>query len=148
MSTFSIAFTNKEPQNNEQVAHGYLKIGTFEECFEASLTYWKRSDYENHWSEGLKRLLLGNDKSALVTSMNDPQNANFIFWWVMYVLGGRVYIQNHVLFLERLDMAFDEKNIYKHIPIRETHTEEGVPLSEWVVDLDDIASFLKDNKLI
>jgi hypothetical protein len=70
--------------------------------------------------------------------MYDPNTANFIFWWVMYLIGDDVHIQNHVLFLDELERSFDENDLYSFIPERETQNEEGESVSEWVVGLSSI----------
>ena len=129
---------DKFESEGEIVLSGSLTIGDFNECFQAPLSYWDRGNYLSQWRESLSQLLNGESNSAFVTAMYDPNTANFIFWWVMYLIGENVHIQNHVLFLDELKQPFDEHDIYKFIPARETHTEEGEPISEWVVNLRDI----------
>ncbi len=96
----------------DRVISGSLAIGGFSEDFYASLSYWHRDNYLYQWREGLGRLLSGKRHSAVVTTMYNPSNANFIFWWVMYLIGDNVHIQNHVLLLEELERPFDEADLY------------------------------------
>lgn len=143
MTNFSIDLSKHEFKSEEDmVVTGLLKIGEFAEEFQASLSYWDRRKYLIQWKEALERLFKGENSSAFVTNMYDPSTANFIFWWVMYLIGDNVHIQNHVLFLDELEGKFDETELYKFIPERETVTEEGEPISEWVVKLSDIREYL------
>jgi hypothetical protein len=139
MKGFSIRLSdNMFDSEGDSVSSGSIKIGNFEEAFQASLSYWDRSRYLSQWKEALNRLLSGERSSAIITTMYDPNTANFIFWWVMYLIGDDVHIQNHVLFLDELERSFDENDLYSFIPERETQNEEGESVSEWVVGLSSI----------
>jgi hypothetical protein len=143
MHIFSISLDRKDLYSDGDLfALGSLKIGYFSEDFRSSLSYWDRNKYLSQWREALKRLLNGERCSALVTTMYDPKNANFIFWWVMYLIGDDVHMQNHVLFLDELERQFDESELYSFIPEREEQTEEGQPISEWVVKISAIKGFV------
>lgn len=136
MTEFSLGLGDKELKyEGDLVALGALEIGGGKEQFYASLSYWDREDYLCQWQYGVSRILSGYKKSAIVTSMYDPSSANFIFWWVMYLIGDNVHIQNHVLFLDELIVPFDESNIYSSIPEREIITDEGERISEWIIDV-------------
>lgn len=139
MNRFSIDLDNNEFKfEGDTVVPGLLKINNFSEKFHASLSYWDRDRYLLQWKEALDRIKYGEKNSAVITTMYDPSTANFIFWWVLYLLGNKVYIQNHVLFLEELKCPFNEADLYSFIPERETKTEEGESISEWVVEIEDI----------
>lgn len=139
MSMFSIHLTKSNIELEGQIsAVGHINIGNFDESFHSSLSYWSREQYLRQWQEGLNRLVSGESNSALVTSMHNPKDANFIFWWVFYNINEKIYIQNHVLFMDELDPEFDESNLYKSIPERETRTEDGEMISEWAINLSDI----------
>lgn len=139
MSDFSISLDNKEfVSEGDLVVSGSLEIGEFNEDFHASLSYWDRNSYLSQWKGALDRLLSGESCSAIVTTMYDPSTANFIFWWVMYLIGDNVHIQNHVLFLDGLERPFDEADLYSFIPEREIQNDEGEPISEWVVGVSEI----------
>lgn len=142
MSKFSIEFTGHSDADEGEVASGVLTIGNHKEAFQSPLSYWNVEKYLSQWKEGLMRLINGNAKSAIVTSMLDPKTANFIFWWVLYIDGDNIHIQNHILFMSDIDKGFDEKKIYNHIPDRETSTDEGEAISEWHITVADIAEFL------
>lgn len=142
METLSIRLDEKVLESEgDLVNQGFFKIGDFEESFQASLSYWNRNRYVSQWREALNRLLDGKKSSAIITTMHDPNTANFIFWWVMYLVGDDVYIQNHVLFLDELERPIDENNLYRFIPERETQTEEGEKISEWVIGISAVKEF-------
>ena len=125
----------------EQALEGQLTIDEFSEPFKSSISYWNRDEYLSQWKSGFQAILQGEKKSAFITSMYDPTKANFIFWWVMYRNEKDVFIQNHVLFLDELDEAFDENDFIKFVPERETLSEDGEPISEWKASIIDIREY-------
>jgi hypothetical protein len=143
MCRFAIRLKDKlEVEDNETFALGEIIIGSFSENFQASISYWRIDRYKSQWKQALKRLIEGSSMTALITSMYDPQLANFIFWWVFYRVEETVYIQNHVLFMDDIEGTFNEKLIYDYIPKRETVNEDGDRISEWKTDLKSIKTFL------
>lgn len=76
--------------------------------------------------------------------MYDPNTANYIFLWTLYVEKNIVYIQNQILFLQELNTPFDESCIYNFVSDRETMDEEGHQISEWAIQIDDLKKFLTD----
>ena len=140
MSVFSISLSDKQYSvENDLCASGEITIGDFSEKFHASLSYWTHQDYVRQWLSALNKITtFENNKGAIISSMYNPISANFICCWVMYRLGGLVYLQNHILFLDDLSTPFDERNIEKSIPDREQVTEEGERISEWRIPLSDI----------
>lgn len=140
---FHITFTDDPVEAEEApAAYGRIQINTFEEGFLSSLAYWNRSRYEAQWKDGIERILNGADTSCLIVNMVDPLQANFILWWILYREGNDVHFQNAVLFIDELEGTFDENTPYRHIPARRTRSEEGLPISEWVTSVDDVARFL------
>ena len=141
--TFSITLSEDRFETyGDTVAVGSLKLADFQEDFHASLSYWDQGRYRSQWKVALKRLIKGEEHSALVTSMYDPRTANFIFWWPMYRDGTSVRVQNQCLFLAELAQPFDESNLYTSVPQRETTSEDGTAISEWTLDMSDIETFL------
>lgn len=144
MSIFSIEFTGEEMMmNNEKVANGKITIGNFSEEFNASLEYWSKESYVAQWHSAISRLLENNSPVGIVTNMYDPKWANFIIWWVFYPVYEKVYIQNKILFIDQLKKEFDESNLSSHIENRETITEEGEKISEWITTKMDLDAFVK-----
>lgn len=147
MTIFSISLDEIEHKFDDDIfVFGTIKIDDFSENFQASLSYWNRDTYLFQWQQGLTRLLNGENQSALVTTMYNPATANFIFWWVIYLVGNAVHIQNHVLFLDDLAKPFNELHLYDFIPTREITTENNEPISEWVIELSDIRAYLDSHK--
>ncbi len=143
MNEFAINLTGKfKVADDEKMAIGKILIGEFYENFHASLSYWDSDKYEFQWKQALTRIIEGASTTALITSMYDPQLANFIFWWVLYRDGEDIYIQNHVLFMDDIDGSFEEGCVYDYIPQREIVNEDGDRISEWVTELKAIKSFL------
>lgn len=144
MTYFNISLgQNKFEFDGDLVIPGYLVIGEFNETFQASLSYWDRDKYLSQWKEALRRLSNGERSTALVTKMYNPNTANFIFWWVFYLIKDIVHIQNQILFLNELERPFEESNLYEFIPARETHTQDGILISEWTVNISDIKNFIE-----
>lgn len=149
--SFSISLLSevlRNPESNEVSALGVIRLGDFQESFTASLSYWTAQQYKRHWLEAVERLVLKMEtKSCLVTSMFDPDIANFIMWCPMYRFGDAVYVQNQILFLEQLSKPFRERKLFSFVPERQTHGEDG-KLSEWTVSIEDLESFLFANRLL
>lgn len=144
MNGFSIAFLpqDQQPGQDAAVRRAIITIGGFQERFESSVEFWSESQYELQWAKAVQRLLSGAAKSALITSITDPSSANFLVWWPIYKIGSSVHFQTHVLFLSELDRAFDPENPYQHIPQRATTSDDGEPISEWVLPFHELISAL------
>lgn len=141
--SFSIHLTSKQFEDSGvRYQIGEIKIGDFHEAFRASLSYWTEHEYLSQWKDALKKIINGDNKSCLITSMYDPSNANYIFIWVLFLDKKVVHIQEHILFLDELNKPFCELNPYESIRSRETVDEDGNSISEWDVQLDDIKVFL------
>jgi CdiI N-terminal domain len=135
---FAIELIEKVPP----VGRGRIRIGAFEEEFEASLEFWSPDDYQRQWRQALDVLLAGGDRAALIVSMTDPATANFLFWWPAYRDGDDVVFQSGVLFLEDLEQAFEPARWAAHVPAREQRSDTGEPISEWRAPLADIQRFI------
>jgi hypothetical protein len=130
----SIAIRFLQPVQSETgLAVGEIVLGDFVERFESPLAFWGIPQYERQWSDGLTRLAAGASRSCLITQMYDPRTANFIVWWPMYRDGGRIVVQNQVLFMDALAELFDPSDPYRFISNRVSRTEEGESVSEWIV---------------
>lgn len=144
--SFSIEFL-EEPvldlRPDEKAAYGMLTIGAFQERFVVPLGFWEVAHYRKHWRDSLTRITESRLTSCLITAMYDPSKANFIHWWPLYPDADLVRIQNQLLFLRDLREPFDVRNPFRFIPPRETVSDEGEPISEWVVTLEEIMWFLQ-----
>lgn len=142
--SISILPKNKIQQKEmySDIIYGEIVIGDFTEKFEASLSYWKEEDYRKHWEDGLARILSGNKKSCLITTMYDPHVSNYIFWWPLYREKESIIFHNQILFLKKLKPPFDPKFPYEHIDDRVSEDEDGWKISEWQIPITDISHFL------
>jgi hypothetical protein len=137
------------PENNAEllpadhdIRLGEIVIGDYIEMFEASISYWIADDYQKHWKQAIERIVNGEAKSRLITSMYDPVKANFIFCWPIYREGMRIYFQNQMLLMEYQDSPLDPKNLFLDIEDRQMLNDEGLPVSEWEVSVIDLKDFL------
>ena len=140
---FSLSVAEDPSQSHgETVLSGQFRFGENVERFNCSLVYWDRARYIAQWRAALGRILAGHSESAIITSMHDPRDANYIFWWPMYADGKTVYFREHILFLSNCSPAFSEANPYFCIRPRSTD-DDGKRVSEWAVSFEDIAIALE-----
>lgn len=77
--------------------------------------------------------------------MYEPEDANFIFIWVIYFYDNEVHIQNKVLFLDE-HKYFKIEKINNYIGPRNTHNEDGMKISEWKTDIKSVMDFYENLK--
>lgn len=119
-------------------AQAEISIGDHQELAEVPLEYWRRDQYRKQWRDALQGVVSGKLSECLITAMYDPKNANFLMWWPMWRVGDTVYVQNQILFMDKIREGFDENKIERYIPKRMTTTSEGEKISEWSVNVKDI----------
>jgi len=137
----SCARTRRQPNG---VAVGKIQIGSFSETFEVALNYWRQPDYRRQWYTGIKRIVDGSTTSCLITSIVDPSTANFIHWWPIYRVDEEVVFQNHLLFMDAIAGGqFQDTDPYRFVPERETVSDDGESVSEWVAPLQSLKQFLE-----
>ena len=136
---FSIGLSDDESPFG--VAIGRLVLGEMEEAFESSLGFWRPDDYRRHWRDAVARTLSGAERSALVTSMENPTTANFIRWWPMYRTGDTVHFQEQILFLAETDEPFRLDEPFASVRRRTTISDDGDKVSEWSVPIGALASW-------
>jgi hypothetical protein len=117
-------------------------LGDFEEHFFSSMEYWREPDYERQWMEGLERILTGATRSCLITSIGHPEASTGLWWWILYRSGNRIHVQNAMCFFAQLREAFDPSNPYAAVPSRTVVTEDGDPISEWIITIGEVAQFV------
>lgn len=100
-------------------------------------------DYRKSWEAALRRLLNGAPISCLATSVIDPAVAISMEAWPLYLSEDKIYIQNHLIFLDQLSHDFDPAAPWDSVRSRETVSENGRELSEWQVSLSDIREFVE-----
>jgi CdiI N-terminal domain len=124
------------------LAVGSIRINSFEESFQADLSYWSAQDYQRSWRQQLLRAVSRRTDSCVITSISDPATANFIEWWLLYPRGEKVAVQNHVLLLQDLAEPFDPQQPERHIPPLERVSDDGVVLSTWDVSVEAVNRLL------
>jgi hypothetical protein len=142
MADFGIRFTGDYDDADPYVAIGEITLGDESELLEMVVDYWSIADYEAHWLTALRRLIGGATVSCLLTSVSDPETANFMVAWPLYRVDDEVYVQNHYIALEELDHPFDIDAPWESVYPRSTINEDGQQISEWHVSLEDVRDFL------
>lgn len=144
-----IEFLSNDPQEiwNMPALEGGITIGDFQERFISSLIGdWTESDYLKQWGDGLERLKKHNE-SCLVASVQKaslrPKVLGLVNLWALYKQGDIIYVQNMFLCGKVYDMyigngEFTPGNCYKYIPTRRTHATNGMKVSEWHTDFQDV----------
>lgn len=126
------------PGSAPRTANAEIIIGGHKEAAEVPLQYWRRDRYRKQWRDALQGIVSGKQTGCLITGMYDPKHANFLMWWPMWRVGETVYVQNQILFMDKIRQGFDEDRIEHYIPKRMTTTSEGEKISEWSVNVKDI----------
>ena len=140
---FAIEFIgNPQIEFGELAARGRIGLGEFSEEFVAPLVFWTVDDYRRQWNEAAERILDGSGQSCFVAAMRESPLDGAIFLWLAYKDGEAVYIQHKLLLPELVKGDFDMLNLYAQVGERRTLSEEGEPISEWRVSVEDIARFL------
>jgi len=145
--SFSISFVD-EPlvyvfdDPTTPAAVGRVVIGEWDERFISSLYQWRKEDYEAQWLHAIKSLLSGNEKAALIVEYLGAE-ANHLRWWPMYKVKGAVYLQEQILFFDKLKEPFLLERAFSFVGDRKTISEDGQKISEWIVDLTEIEEFAR-----
>lgn len=125
-------------QYNEPVIEGSFDLSGSHEKFSLALSYWTRERYLESWRCSINAGLKIGQHTAIITSMRDPQNANFIPVWIFYHGGLECFVQNKILFLQDYGGEFNPNSVNSYIGQRETHNEDGARISEWVVPVQEV----------
>jgi len=145
---FDIAFIPDAPiytsEDGWSGQWGRVQLGDFIERFIAPLGRWDQSDYKRQWIDGAQRLIDGERRSAFMVEAGR-------LWWTAWRDGSKIYIQQQLLIDEDLSPACTARaaNLpYDLIGTRESHSEDGEMLSEWLISLDDLREFMSRSKEI
>ncbi|QLR41977.1 hypothetical protein HV346_04540 [Enterobacter sp. RHBSTW-00994] len=137
-------FPDDNPMNidGELVLPASIVIDEFTEKMNIPLTYWSIEDYKLSWLRSLEEGLITKKHATLAVSMYESKSVNFIFTWLLYFQGDKVFIQNKILFLDECD-GFTAIRINDFVEPRSIYTEDGIKISEWITDLDSVIDFYK-----
>jgi hypothetical protein len=142
---FYIGFTSAAQVDEEgwRCADGELTLGDASEGFQSDLHTWSMAEYEAQWRTAVARLLAGQSVSALLTSYRGPEGT-YHSMWPMWREGTTVYVQERLLFTEALAAPFNPRQAWAVVGERTIVSEEGRPMSEWVVPLGQFATYMLD----
>jgi hypothetical protein len=143
---FSISFINAPLEYpyedaSAKATRGLIVIGNFREEFLSNLREWTQAEYREQWSRSIRSLLEGERKAVLITTFSSPTIATHLEWWPLYREGENIFVQNHLLFYKDVDGEFDANRAVDFLMDRQTENEEGLPISEWSVSMDELRAF-------
>jgi hypothetical protein len=143
---FSISFLKVPPElpygdATTKAARGLIVLGDFKEEFLSNLREWTQSEYREQWARSIRSLLEGEVKAVLMTTFSSPTVASHLEWWALYREGEHVFAQNQLLFYDDVEGEFDTDSAVEFLRDRQTVNEEGLPISEWSVSMDDLRAF-------
>ena len=118
-------------------------LADFKEEFLASLREWTRDEYRRQWTRSIRAVLAGDAKAVLITTYNSPSVASHLEWWALYRKEGSVVFQNHLLFFDQITGEFVVNRAAEFLKEYRAINEEGVPISEWIVSLDQLQEFVE-----
>ena len=121
-------------------AIGRIVIGLFDEPFEADMKTWAIQDYERQWREAAGRLASGAPRTAFLTS-DRGDRAAWHSWWPAWREQGILRVQHHLLLRDQMTDPFDVRDPYRHIRERRTVSDDGKPVSEWEIDVNEVLAF-------
>ena len=141
---FDIAFLENEPTHTDEDGWsglwGRIVLGEFSERFISPVEWWRRGDYERQWIEGANRLLGGATNSAFV------EQAGRV-WWTAWREGELVVVQQRLLIadesMSRAWSALADDLPYELVGRRQTHSDDGQPLSQWLLSVADLQAFVE-----
>lgn len=139
----TINVVDRKPKKRQGVLSvlGRLTLHDFEESLYVPLDWWSIEDYENQWKEGLDRIK-NHDQSCLIATIHDPTIRPYIDWWILYKIDNKIHVQNQLLVADIYqkkigNKPFTKESCYSFISPRKSMSGiAGVPISEWVVELD------------
>ena len=127
---------NGYEQQEPGSAYGVIKINDFYENFYMSPEVWSIDDYQRQWQIAFDRL---NSGASTCFVVNFQPSTPLIAMWTVYHCGNKLYIQNQYYFGDYYhevvtDKSFTPENSFDFIRPRQTATDEGDSISEWVIE--------------
>ena len=136
-----------EPGTGAKAVYGKIQIDDWDETFSASQVFWTAEQYQRHWAAALRRIVEGENRSALITSYIEPMSGGFLNWWPLYREGDTIYIQNQMLFFDQLKSPFCVEYPWESVSERKTTTAEGTEISEWTTTVSSLQQYLQRSGL-
>jgi hypothetical protein len=128
---------------SQKACYARITIAEFSERIIVPLDFWSQENYRAQWIDGVSRLVVGRrEVSALYTEVYNFNHSHFApVCWLLYREGETVYVQNKWLPRETLPHDFNPLEGYKSLPPRETRTPEGDQISEWITNINALATW-------
>lgn len=127
-------------QSGEPVIECTIALGRERERFFTPVSFWARESYISQWKLSFREGMRTRRHSALITSMRDPLNMNFVFLWVLFYEGEKVFVRNKIIFLDEIDGEFNPDKVNEYVGSRIEFNEDGQRISEWVVSLSEVVA--------
>lgn len=140
---FDIRFVSRTSEPQEEgwdAVRGETRLGDHVEGFRSPLDPWTPADYVRQWREAAARLVAGQPAAFWTVPWQ--------FWWVMWPEGGGAVVHEELLIGDRIEAGGYTTEPpagyapYDLIEPRESHTEDGEPISEWRVPLAAVRTWL------
>jgi len=142
---FDIFLTDKPVEDLDpgvEAVYGQIRLGDFQESFVADVVLWKPSQYLQHWRSAVRRIVEGEERSALITSFLEPSLSRYLVWWPLYRDGQNVRIQNQLRFFDQLRRPFSLERYWDSVDQRRQISDNGEKISEWIVPVEDMKAYL------
>jgi hypothetical protein len=140
---FDIYLTDEiVPESEGYAVYSNIRLGNSTETFVTSLVNWTREQYEQQWIKACRRMIGGSSQSALIASYVEPSMSEFLVWWPLYREGGIVHVQNCLLIYSELSNPFTIDDPWPFVQERQVLTGDGLEVSEWDIQIQDIREFL------
>lgn len=134
---FLLEFVEDADDDGERV--GRIVIGDFEEGFLASTEFWEADDYRRQWLEAAERFVEGADRTCFVTQAEE----GFLEWWKVYRRDAKAVFRNQHVHFGEIKGGFEYERLYDLIPDCTLLSEDGMPVSEWVLDAAALERFVR-----
>jgi hypothetical protein len=131
-----------EGEGERLYSWGRITLGAFQEEFQAPLFDWAPGDYAAQWLEAARRLVEGAPVAVFLTHMMHPAAA-YHLGWPAWRQGERVYVQERLFLREHIEGVFDPEFPELHAGAHQEVSDEGVKISQWIVDLRDVNAFVQ-----
>lgn len=142
---FSIRFNDGPHQlSYDRFLPGKIIADNLNEGFRSAIGYWSADDYRRQWVAAIDVIIACGEKTALITSIEEPRASSVLDWWPIFREGQMIYIRSQLLILAQLTKPFDSSRIEDLVEPRKIFSEDGSRISEWSFNLSDLVEFRKN----
>jgi hypothetical protein len=119
-----------------------LALGDDRQRVATNLVEWSVEDYARQWRQGVQRLIDGETRNCLVTNYQG-RDAGVHFIWAMWREGEAVSFHEQLVPTEQLTAPFNPDVAWQLVGPRVSVTEEGEPVSEWMVEFESLVAWYR-----